>query len=85
MNFEIPDSRSKDVEMLKAQIYEYVKTILAKNTLQKETGNTESAKQALDLSVFDCFSGNFGGSRDAHEIAAELHDSRLFTRNPVSL
>lgn len=85
MNFEIPDSRSKDVEMLKAQIYEYVKAIISKNSSQNETGNAESAKQALDLSVFDCFSGDFGGNRDAHEIAAELHDSRLFTRNPVSL
>lgn len=84
MNFEIPDSCSKDVEKFKMQIYEYVKTIVSRAKPQKEeTARPEGVP--LDMSVFDCFSGDFGGNRDAHEIAAELHDSRIFTRNTVTL
>lgn len=45
----------------------------------------EAKKRINDISVFDCFSGDFGGDRDAHEIAEELHDSRLFNRNVTAL
>lgn len=84
MNFEIPDSHHLDIEKIKSQIYEYVRSIVARAVPQKED-TTFVNKQVMDMSIFDCFSGDFGGNRDAHEVAAELHDSRVFTHDTVTL
>lgn len=46
---------------------------------------TSIVAQKYDMSVFDCFSGEFGGDRDAHEIADELHASRKFTHDISAL
>lgn len=84
MTFEVPDSRAIDIEALKLQIYDIVNVIIARPSLLKSEKKDVRHKE-LDMSVFDCFSGNFGGDRDAHEIADELHDSRVFTRNAPAL
>lgn len=53
---------------------------------QQATSKVAQTKvQKYDMSVFDCFSGDFGGDRDAHEIADELHASRMFTHNISAL
>lgn len=50
-------------------------------TVRPTFKTTETVAQKCNISVFDCFSGEFGGDSDAHEIADELHDSRVFTHN----
>lgn len=84
MTFEVPDSKTIDVEALKEHIRDIVNVIIARPNLQK-TKSVDMVEQKYDMSVFDCFSGNFGGDRDANDIADELHDSRVFTRNIESL
>ena len=84
MTFEVPDSRAIDIEALKKQMQAFFTLVVSTPSILKK--DTEVAKEPVsDLSIFDCFSGDFGGERDSHEIAAELHDSRIFTRSVDSL
>ena len=52
---------------------------------QEKEEDVNCIPQSQDMSVFSCFSGEYGGNRDAHDIAEELHNSRMFIRNTITL
>ncbi len=59
--------------------------LLLQQVVERQQAASQSKAQKYDMSVFDCFSGEFGGDRDAHEIADELHASRKFTHDISAL
>lgn len=77
----------KTTEAIGEWLQEQVTLLLQQVAARQQvcTQVTATAERKCDMSVFDCFSGEFGGNRDAHEIADELHDSRTFTRNITAL
>lgn len=69
--------QTSDIEVLKA---------IAENTskILKEMLAKPKSKVVED-DPFACFSGDWGGDRDPHEIADEIHNSHCFTREVESL
>lgn len=60
--------------------------LLLQQVVERQQATSKVAQtKNYDMSVFDCFSGEFGGDRDAHEIADELHASRMFTHDISAL
>jgi len=77
MTFDLPETQDIDLVALKQQMQAFFKMVLSMPNVHKEKAVADKKE---DIHIFDCFSGDFGGDRDANDIADELHDSRLFTR-----
>lgn len=79
MTFDLPETQDIDLVALKKQMQAFFKMVLSMPNIHKAEPKTAEEKD--DIHIFDCFSGDFGGDRDANEIADEIHDSRIFTRS----
>lgn len=77
MKFEVPETKHINIEALKKQMHSYLEFLLSTPNLKQKDEDEVDEKH-----VFDCFDG--GGwaddPRDSHEIADELHDSRVNNR-----
>lgn len=73
MTFNIPDTKGLDYSTLYARLDALIKLFV-------RSIPDEKSEPKDDMSVFDCFSGDWGGDKDAHEIADELHSSHIFNR-----
>lgn len=77
MTFEVPETKHINIEALKKQMHSYLEFILSMPNLTTKEDDDIDEKH-----IFDCFDG--GGwaedPRSAHEIADELHDSRVSNR-----
>ncbi len=80
MTFDLPETQDIDLVALKKQMQAFFNMVLMMPNIHK---TAEVREEKEDIHIFDCFSGDFGGDRDANEIADELHDSRIFKRNNI--
>lgn len=69
----VPDNKAIDLAALKMQVEAFVNAVVSVPTILKKD-------EKEDLHVFDCFSGDYGGDKDAHEIEEELRSCRVFIR-----
>ena len=66
---EVPDSVKLDRKALQEQLTTFAKILISYAPKVKK-------EEKEDMHIFDCFSGNWGGDRDSHEIADELYAGR---------
>lgn len=78
LTIKVPDNKAIDMDALKLQVEAIANAVVAVPSILKKEEPDESH-------IFDCFSGNYGGDRDANEIADELRNNRTFTREIAAL
>jgi len=71
--------QTSDIEVLKAIADNAAKIFKDMLTKRKQLSVDE------EEDPFACFSGDWGGDRDPHEIAEEIHNSHCFSREVESL
>ena len=69
---EVPDSVKLDCKTLQEQLTAFAKILIYAPNVKK--------KEKEDIHIFDCFSSDWGGNRDSHEIADELYAGRENSR-----
>ncbi len=80
MTFEVPDTRTIDLESIKSQIQAFFNKLI-ELPADKTMPITKDTKIAKDMSFFDRFDNDWSDDpRDSHEIADELHDARVNER-----
>ena len=75
---EVPDSVKLDHKALQEQLTAFAKILISYAPKVKK-------KEKEDMHIFDCFSGEWGGNRDSHEIADELYAGRENSRTVETL
>jgi len=71
---DVPDTITLNRQALQQQLTAFAKILIS------YAPRTDIMKKKEDMHIFDCFSGDWGGDRDSHEIADELHDGRVNSR-----
>ncbi len=70
---EVPDSIKLDRKALQEQLSTFAKILISYAPKDKKD-------EKEDMHIFDCFSGDWGGDCDSHEIADELYAGRENSR-----
>ncbi len=80
MTFEVPDTRTIDLESIKSQIQAFFNKLI-ELPAEKTMPIVKENKIANDMSFFDRFDNDWSDDpRDSHEIADELHNARVNDR-----
>lgn len=76
MKFEVPETKHINIEALKKQMHSYLEFLLSTPNIEDKP-----EEKKYDMSFFDRFDNDWSDDpRDSHEIAADLHDSRINDR-----
>ncbi len=72
----MPETKHINIEALKKQMHSYLEFLLSTPNIEDKP-----EEKKYDMSFFDRFDNDWSDDpRDSHEIAADLHDSRINDR-----